>query len=345
MLSASITEFERINKKLKKNLLSGMDIVDIARFRQATDYVIVGPVDGLFLLHIVSNNRLLIWNPCTTEIKLLPQPEFGFQFPPIVAVNVFGFGLDPLTNAYKVVWIPVVMFGYPREAAVYTLGSESWRHIGPISILGTTWYIQGGYRFKSDATYLNGCNYWLLKRNYWDYKLLLFDMGNDAFKEIPVPTYCNNINPSTHSARYDLTLALHDNRSIALLIVESKFGFGSWYENDSLSISVWLLKNQEEEDGCWTKLYTLPIKTPSSQYISHRTLGLWKNNGIFFQINSGRLFLYIINNTYEFIDLGVGTTDSTNCDSLMVFNYKESLASVGGEKKDNWHAIVRDLFA
>lgn len=318
---------------------------DIARFRQDTKYDIVGPVDGLFLLHIVSNNRLLIWNPCTTEIKLLPQPEFGSKYAGGGVLHSFGFGLDPLTNTYKVVWIPVKS-RYWREAGVYTLSSDSWRRTVIISVLGSNWYVQQGYGSRSDATYLNGCYYWLVNRDCWIHKVLLFDMGNEAFKDIWVPSYCNHINPSTYSIRYDLTLALLDNRSIALLIMENKFNAGWHSENVSLSISVWLLKNQEEEeeDNCWTKLYTFPIKNPPSQYIQHLPLGLWKNNGIFFQINFGRLFLYIINGNHEFIDIGVRTTDSTDCNFLMVFNYKESLASVGGEKKNNWHPVVRELF-
>ncbi|KAM7466496.1 hypothetical protein LguiB_014058 [Lonicera macranthoides] len=91
-----------------------------------------------------SLNRLVIWNLSTTEIKLFPQPDFGFEFPSIPAggvVHSFGFGLDPLTNDYKIVWIPIFMFGYLKEAAVYTLGSEFrlletyWSHLdfkGPI---------------------------------------------------------------------------------------------------------------------------------------------------------------------------------------------------------------------
>ncbi|KAM7466495.1 hypothetical protein LguiB_014057 [Lonicera macranthoides] len=103
-------------------------------------------------------------------------------------------------------------------------------------------------------------------------------MGSDAFKEIVVSAYCNNnIDTLTQSIRHDLTLALHDSCSIALLIMENELNFldASSIEH-VLSISVWVLKTQEEE-GCWTKLYTMPIKPPSP-YRAPRPLELWKNN-------------------------------------------------------------------
>lgn len=245
-------------------------------------------------------------------------------------------------------------FGEIKVIALYTLGSDSWRRIdGLVNLVmpGSNWSIIGGHLCKSDATYLNG-RYYLLSMDpkYRNFKLLLFDMASDVFGEMRTPPYCNNNNldPSlTRSPiRYHLTLALHGD-NIALLITKQHnvvFHRTPVYEYLS-SISVCVMKNQrEEKEGCnWTKLYILQLTSPPLQQLQ-RPLGLWINNGIFFQNHTTRLVLYN-NYTYEIIDLGVRAYDSKSYFSIMVFNYKESLVSFSGEKKDQSHVMVRDFFA
>ncbi|KAM7498139.1 hypothetical protein LguiA_022553 [Lonicera macranthoides] len=318
---------------------------DILHFRSCR-YTLLGPIDGLFLLHNYDNNRVAIWNPATTEFKFLPNPSF--DFPPISHSfeHIFGFGLDLSTNEYKVVWIIVSFPHLPNEAALYSFATNSWRYIGYVfkkpTSSGKYWRINGGYQCKSNATYLNGCFYWLLLLDMeFKYKVLLFDMGDDEFREVNVPAYCNNIDPLIHLVRYQLTLALHDdNRSIALLIMENDIHSIEFVS----SISLCLLNNQEEEEGRWNKLYTIQLAPPFQPLQLRVPLGLWKNSGIFFQDDTNRLVLYNIN-THEIIELGVRTFDFCSCNSIMVFNYKESLVSVGGGKKDKSHAMVRDFLA
>lgn len=57
---------------------------------------ILGPVNGLFLLHSSSddrNNRVVLWNPATTQFRPLPPP-LVFIHPPYDIEHVLGFGLD-----------------------------------------------------------------------------------------------------------------------------------------------------------------------------------------------------------------------------------------------------------
>ncbi|KAM7477300.1 hypothetical protein LguiA_025513 [Lonicera macranthoides] len=86
------------------------DIIDITQIFGRIYYChnIIGPVDGLFLLHngyegMLYYNKLALWNPATTELRLLPLPDFNFSRPGPHCVYVFGFVVDPLTNMYKVV--------------------------------------------------------------------------------------------------------------------------------------------------------------------------------------------------------------------------------------------------
>lgn len=86
------------------------DIIDfIQRIPDLHQIHIIGPIDGLFLLHTGfngKNDRLAVWNPATEEFRLLPGPNFRFPMS-YTRWNVFGFGFDPLREVYKVVWIPI----------------------------------------------------------------------------------------------------------------------------------------------------------------------------------------------------------------------------------------------
>ncbi|KAM7480849.1 hypothetical protein LguiB_005432 [Lonicera macranthoides] len=113
------------------------------------------------------------------------------------------------------------------------------------------------------------------------------------------------------------------------------------------SIEVWVMKH-EEEGGCWTRLFTLGLG-PHLQL--ENPLGFWKNyNEIFFTTKTQKLVLYN-SDTNEITHLGI------QCDpdpyaykySLPIFNYKESLVSVGGRKKHSrrgkLHAMVQSFVA
>ncbi|KAF5930164.1 hypothetical protein HYC85_031037 [Camellia sinensis] len=100
---------------------------------------VVGPIDGIFLLHIPgyysNSDRMALWNPAMREFNRLHvlEPIFPPNFHAVT--NVVGFGLDPLTRDYKIIWIRdyVETIGdetydlyYPYHvAAIYTLGSRN----------------------------------------------------------------------------------------------------------------------------------------------------------------------------------------------------------------------------
>ncbi|KAK4727088.1 hypothetical protein R3W88_032005 [Solanum pinnatisectum] len=89
---------------------------------------LLGCIDGLFFLEREINNDVLcaLWNPATREVRDLLSAD-GIKFESFFNSNrVFGFGLDVLTNDYKV----------NENAAVttYLNGSYYWMFKEKISI-------------------------------------------------------------------------------------------------------------------------------------------------------------------------------------------------------------------
>ncbi|KAM7477317.1 hypothetical protein LguiA_025530 [Lonicera macranthoides] len=328
------------------------DIIDITRIFSCVYYWhnIIGPVDGLFLLHngcagMLYYNKLALWNPATTELKLLPLPNFNFPRPRPYCVYVFGFGVDPLTNSYKVVWIPEKQWVPPHEmlgppnVAVYSLATNSWR---PFNVASPHIH----EIVHSNPKYLNGACYWLSNRvlstngkQIRNINIVSFDMGSDVFHDIQVPDNVNNL----ENFSQDITLVLHNDDSIALLVCDY------FSPRDCLveSIEVWVMKH-EKEGGCWTKLFTLGLG-PHLQL--ETPVGFWKNyNEIFFITKTQKLVLYN-SDTDEITHLGVQCDPDayTYKHSIPIFNYKESLVSVGGRKKQSkrgkLHAMVQSFVA
>ncbi|KAM7522456.1 hypothetical protein LguiA_012358 [Lonicera macranthoides] len=190
------------------------DIIDFVQHCPDLHQIhMIGPVDGLFLLHAGfdgRNDRLALWNPATAEFRRLPRPIFRFPtYRP--RSNVFGFGWDPLREDYKVVWIPAFFPGAPfnhAATAMYTLGTESWRQIDNPSVLDSVreiWWRCSTYFHVCieyfSGVYLNGAFYWLVECSC-GLQIVLFDMSREVFRKIPAPY--NGLAPYQHNLLHPL---------------------------------------------------------------------------------------------------------------------------------------------
>uniref|UniRef100_A0A1S4C5H6 F-box protein At3g10430 n=1 Tax=Nicotiana tabacum TaxID=4097 RepID=A0A1S4C5H6_TOBAC len=130
------------------------------------------------------------WNPATGEVRPLPVANFELQ-PSFRQIDrQFGFGLDPMTNDYKVVlfrsfWDDIKNHTIPRQyATVYSCSRDSWRILEPANLI---------HEFCVEAVgtaYLNGTYYWLLCGGGCtsdDCSDLSFDFGNEVFVGIGGP--------------------------------------------------------------------------------------------------------------------------------------------------------------
>ncbi|KAM7509161.1 hypothetical protein LguiA_019614 [Lonicera macranthoides] len=273
---------------------------------------IIGPINGLFFFHHAvysCRNRVALWNPATREFRSLHAPSFNL--PPYFGpdFDYFGFGFDPLTNNYKVVWIRILRddgyeaIGLRPVVQLYTLGNDTWSLLEPS--LDLRLYL--GSSISNCSTYSNGAYYWLTHASdFKSCKLLLFDMSSNMFREILLPD--------------DLTskfgaLVLH-NGLLAMFFCAKPFGFLGG------PIDVWVMK----QEGCWTKYITVE---PHLEVDC--ALGIWKNDELFLQTSSWQLVLY---NPYTHTIKNLGIRGREHSCEISVFSYKESLVSVKGGSED-----------
>ncbi|MCD7456920.1 hypothetical protein HAX54_033570 [Datura stramonium] len=181
---------------------------------------LLGSIDGLFLLEreIYGSIFLALWNPATREARSLLSPNFELQKE---ISNDFGFGLDTMTNDYKVVWFQSPYFSseepppFQPTVSVYSCSRDSWSILQP----------ENGeiLRYRREAlgtAYLNGAYYMLAFRTT-HHSILSFDFGSEVLAEIRLPD-----DPRPFYG-WELELTLLDD-SIAIFTNIEKFYYTMW---------------------------------------------------------------------------------------------------------------------
>ncbi|CAN4117251.1 unnamed protein product [Withania somnifera] len=225
------------------------------------------------------------------------HPSTSFKSPRSYAHH-FGFGIDPLSKDYKVVWIRDYFWReetFTRSASaivsVYSLSNDSWRHFEDNTFLSS--HIVMSY-FDS---YLDGFYYWKKIDNERRCEILAFDFRNEKFQVIQTPNVFNsNIG----------TLGLYDGCVSMLFhfLVESK-----------TCIEIWVM----EKFGFWTKRLVV-----ESTLIVKRPIGYGVNGEIFLETTSSNLAM-IDPRTNEIVNY---SGSLGNGYSLQVLVYKKSLVSI-----------------
>lgn len=248
----------------------------------------IGLYNGILCL-IGQNNRIVLWNMATQESRILPKCKLAFPAYKNIEYTKFGFGLDPISNDYKLIsitglWDEVADFLYEfSHIAIYNLITDSWTTINGNGLIP--------YHMDrlNDSTYMNGACYWLLQNN--QQIMLSFNMADEVFLELQRPFMTD---PTTS------ILGINDD-CLSLLVL---------HDADKL-FDVWVMK-----DNSWTKLFTVgPV--PAVIW----PLGFWKNGAFFVETINGELLLYDPS-SHVLRDLQLRTV------AFNVYGYKESLISV-----------------
>ncbi|XP_059670656.1 F-box/kelch-repeat protein At3g23880-like [Cornus florida] len=248
-------------------------------------------------------HEFALWNPNIREFKSLPVSYPNL--PPYTKAycEYFGFGLDPVTNNYKVVWIQFLWDekdDFPHDPAVvlvYNQGTDTWTPV-------ETDFSQADNLSESlGNTCINGVYHWLVSdSDFSNHMVLQFDMKKDAFQKILEPPYIQN-SQIGYLAFY--------NESIAMVI----------YDPNEIEkqFDIWVMM----EEGYWTKQLTIG---PFSDV--EGPLGCSKKGDFIFYSNISHLVIYNPITKEIKYDEPHGELYS-----LKVFVYEESLASVKGENE------------
>ena len=119
----------------------------------------------------------------------LPSPNVNFDTRSLSHASS-GFGFDPKSNDYKVVRILCILlrspfeFGKCRlEVDVYSLSTGEWRMLSASASLPPIW----GILRRERPAFANGALHWIALRNDNKQFVLVFDLGDEVFRQIPLP--------------------------------------------------------------------------------------------------------------------------------------------------------------
>lgn len=257
------------NISLEEDLLLLMPIDDHLR----------GPFEGLFIMFI-GGDEIALYNHATRDLKFLPKLTLIDNLESIYTI-MFGLGLDPKCNYYKLVYIVTYhdselgkVLNDSRQVFIYSFSDNSWRNFQGFEF--------GMYDLDEvlDCTYHNGACHWLVPFGAFHplcchYVILSFDMSDEVFEEILGPNCLLEISPK-HTV-----FGLY-NDSLSFLVFD---------ERESC-FDIWTMKERYH----WTKEFsTTPILAVDAP------IGFWKNDTFFIRSNTEELLLYDPNSE-EIID-------------------------------------------
>jgi F-box interacting protein len=278
---------------------------------------------------------VILCNPAIQEYKLLPSSPYlpnsdgpnssiDYRF-----IQALGFGYDPNLNEYK-----LVDFGFtepeyattpdelniylPPKAAVYTLGTDSWREINTDSLETETTILWPEYfqmHFKEMC-------YWLGREQHneidvldVDYEefirnvIIMFDTGDELFHDMMLPD--SFYDPSKFNSVVRLLVW---NQSIALV------GMQRFAGNDDIRFGIWVM----DEFGAWTKHTTFE----NINSLIGKSLAFLKSNEI---IMSGE-YDHLLSYNLDTKKLKYLPIQSTWTDSAIVVYVNSIVSVLGGNK-------------
>ncbi|KAI9087219.1 hypothetical protein K1719_030854 [Acacia pycnantha] len=274
---------------------------------------IVGSSNGLLC---VKTDRFqysfLLWNPAIKEVKMVPETDFRLDFISYGSYTI-GFGFCPSFNDYRIV-VPFFEHDYFEMVKVYSLRSNSWKEVKhrvdacgifySVTVNGVMFW-WGHKKIEKD----HGEHHW----GDFDVVIFSFDLATEVWTVIPMPEH--------HSS------TVYHN----VMVYEGKLAFVFCTEDfEHSAIHMWVMKEGVGASGKtwnWTKKFTSNPYPYSGLVPIPKTM--WGNE-IFCRIWDSKSTNTVLFNptTEKFKKLKISKCD----DQHQIFNFVESLVSVGGTK-------------
>ncbi|KAI9087025.1 hypothetical protein K1719_030986 [Acacia pycnantha] len=252
------------NKKmLSHNLIEDLMIEIIVRL----------PVKSLLRFKCVAKSwyerdvwRIILWNLSTKWVKAIPraphQPN-GIYYPR------FGFGLDPITNDYKIIRFPFLK-GKDEKliVEVYNLSTDSWRIIDVDAPMFEFYYPCSG-------CYFNGAFHCLtVDLHMIDKFILIFDFSKEVFGILRGP-------PLVVASFTEAFLTIADKSLVCV---------ATYYLNPKFCVDIWVM-NEYGVESSWTKKFEIePFPKLNS------VLGFWGDNEMLVDDDTDQLILHDLQN-------------------------------------------------
>jgi len=244
------------------------------------------------------NYNLVLWNPSTDELNVVPSSSMEFMSPyrnPYVILH--GFGYDHVRDDYKIIRCVILFPLNNQDLLCLNVSQEdvqheiSYRRVWEIySLRYYTWeelHVNMPRQCYSGLLYTDGICHWLSENNAQHY-LVSFDLSNHVFFTTFTPLQIStDIDPNFDFEDVNTELVML-NGSIALI---------SWYGHmTTFHISILGELGVSES---WTKLFIIgPLP-----YLSLYPIGARRNGDIFFEKRYGELFFFDLN-TQMIVELG-----------------------------------------
>ncbi|XP_059309514.1 putative F-box protein At1g50870 [Lycium ferocissimum] len=157
-------------------LVEDVQKLDCPFYPKPTSFNILCCCDGFFVIEVRDNFNLLLWNPSTRELVVLPAQEF-----PVGDRSCFGMGYDSTSGEYKILHMRQdLRRSLPSE--ILALKGGSWRRIdknprGFINLLFAMQFL----------AFVHAAFHWIgLSRERY-FVVVSFSISNEVYGEIPLP--------------------------------------------------------------------------------------------------------------------------------------------------------------
>ncbi|CAL1363452.1 unnamed protein product [Linum trigynum] len=314
---------------------------------------IAGCAEGILCLTsivIFSTRTIILWNPTTSEAKLLP-PIHGSDH----NGSDLGFGFDPVTEDYKViVWI---WDRKSHEIFVYSLRKNSWRRLRCCSGADRLDHgCQCRVGIVSAARSSRSCH-WISagggRRGYR--RLTSFDVSTEAFAELEMPEPPREKQRNRDRTSSGLYISTEDSFHMAkdgscLVAVYSGIRHKK-LSPAGVSLQVWVALDVEalgRQECCWMKLYDVYADGVIPAPATPPETGVWEHGEFFFVrwILMEGVYKPIENGMVDQISGGKNFSGRVTYrpSTISLSGYGEAKKSIIKRAKDTCRSICRKVF-